>query len=364
MRLVYITNGVGGSGGLERVLSTKTDWFVNLLKYDIFIITLNEGDNNKFFDFNGNIKFYNIDCIFSNKLSNYLYYIKEVNRLVGEIQPDVVLVCDDGVKGLFIPIWLKSNAKIIYERHAVLHFNNVSRFIRWVMVKTTQLYDAFVVLTPACKQDWGNKDHIIVIPNPLSYLPTVHSDLSAKRAICVGSLSHNKGYDLLIAAWAKVAMEVPDWKIDIYGRGDSQGLMDIATQLNVSQSINFRGQSDSIENEYLSSNFLILPSRTEGFGMVLIEAMSYGLPCVAFDCPNGPRYIINENENGFLAKNGDVDDLAKQIKKMISLSEDQHMTISLNAKKSILRYDMQHIGMVWHRLFQHLVKPVGTSSNP
>ena len=221
------------------------------------------------------------------------------------------------------------------------------------MKYASKKYDRFVVLTPSCKEEWGANSNITVIPNPLAKIPYEQSSLNHGRAICVGSLSYNKGFDLLIDALAQVSEE--NWQVDIYGRGKQDSLINQAEKHDIHfNKVYFKGENKDIEKEYLTSDFLILPSRTEGFGMVLIEAMSYGLPCIAFDCPNGPRHIIDNGQNGFLVDSENTSRLAEAITKMINLSDKQKIDFSKNARKTSQRYVIEHIGKQWKDLFQNL----------
>lgn len=350
MKLLYLTNGICGGGGLERVLCIKTRHFIEEQQHDVAVIRLNEQGQTPFFDFHENIHFYDIQLNTKNKFSRYFSYMQEVKRAVNDYQPDIIFVCDDGVKGLFVPLWLKGQAKLVYERHASLGFNNTPMALQKVMRKAVALYDAFVVLTPSCKQDWGNQANIHVIANPLTEIPEISSSLNTQRAICVGSLSHNKGYDLLIDALAQI--KDLNWQVDIYGRGDQQYLRQQAESLGVSlEKLQFKGESQQIQQHYQQADFLILPSRTEGFGMVLIEAMAYGVPCIAFDCPNGPRYIIDDQENGFLAKAADPSDLAKKIQNMLELSAAERHKMGQTAKQTSQRYLVGKIANQWQELF-------------
>ena len=109
-----------------------------------------------------------------------------------------------------------------------------------------------------------------------------------------------------------------------------------------------------VNHEYLSSSIFVLPSRFEGFGLVLIEAMAHGLPVLSFDCENGPRSIISDGFNGFLIPPFDVDVLSE---KMMLLMDNVNMRkrIGLNAYNESLKYDMGHIGLQWKQLFDSLV---------
>ncbi|MCB4234502.1 glycosyltransferase [Kaistella anthropi] len=128
-----------------------------------------------------------------------------------------------------------------------------------------------------------------------------------KKVIAVGSHSYNKGYDLLLTIWQKIENQFPDWTLEIYGKAVDDTFPNMAKTMGLQQ-VFFHQPSTRIEEKYLESSVFVLPSRSEGFGMVIIEAMACGLPVVSFDCPHGADIITNGHD-GFLAENGNTDDL-------------------------------------------------------
>lgn len=348
MKLLYITNGINGIGGLERVLSIKASYFVERLGYDVHIITLNESDTTPFYSFCERINFHRISTC--GRGFQYLKsYIYEINKIVRSVQPDIISVCDDGLKGLYVPLWIKKGkAAIIYERHASMKLNN-SRLQSLLMKIGGLLYDRVVVLTQYNLSEWIGKNQV-VIPNPISFIPEEKACLKEKRIICVGSISHNKGYDLLIEAWKQIVKDCSGWTIEIFGRGDTSEYQNMIDEYNLQGSIHFRGATDQVQTEMLHSSFLVLPSRSEGFGMVLIEAMACGLPCVAFDCPCGPRDIIINGQNGILVPPENVNSLAEAIMKLISQS-DLLRRMGNFAPQSIYKYEISSIAHLWKKLF-------------
>lgn len=350
MKLLYITNGISGIGGLERVLSIKASYLADQLGYEVHIITLNEKTDKTFYKFSPRIKVHNVNTR-GGGLVYFYSYTKGINEIVNLISPDIISVCDDGLKGIFVPVWIKKqNASIIYERHASLKFNHSC--IQSVLIKFGGLlYDKVIVLTKYNLTEWIGHN-LRVIPNPLSFIPKEKSRLDQKKIICVGSLSHNKGYDLLIEAWSKIYKEFPDWKIDIYGKGDSRIYEKMAKEKNINN-IHFCGSTDNVMEKMLNASLLVLPSRSEGFGMVLIEAMACGLPCVAFDCPCGPRDIIQDCRNGLLIPPGNVEQLARSIRQIIT---DKVMLHSMGAyaSQSIEQFSVDNICQIWNKLFHEL----------
>lgn len=358
MKLLYITNGINGIGGLERVLSIKCSYFADKLGHDVHIITLNEGDVAPFYSFSERIKFHSV--LTSGRGLKYLQsYTKEINKIVSLVQPDVISVCDDGLKGLYIPIWIKKgNSALIYERHASMKLNN-SRLQTILMKIGGLLYDKVVVLTQYNTTEWLGKNKV-VIPNPITFTPNEKASLKEKRIICVGSIAHHKGYDLLIDAWRQIAKSCPEWKIDIFGKGDSSELQEMIDEYHLQDNIHFCGTTNNVKQELLHSSFLVLPSRSEGFGMVLIEAMACGLPCVAFDCPCGPRDIIENGKSGFLIPPENSTLLAEGIKKMIS-DTDKMNKMGDYAFNSVSQYLIENVAERWQNLFQKVIKKEHTA---
>lgn len=353
MRLLYITNGITGIGGLERVLSIKLSYFTDTLGYDVHVVTLNESQSHPFYTFSSKIQVHNINTP-KNSVSYLISYIRGINDVVKQVSPDLISVCDDGLKGLYIPLWIhKRYQSIIYERHASLRLNN-SKVQSFLIKLGGCLFDRVILLTAYNRTEWIS-NNLEVIPNPLSFPVDEKSALTHKRIICVGSLSHNKGYDLLIKAWGKIASRYPDWKISIYGRGDSSVYAPMLRDAKVSDSITFCGPTTEIKQKMLESSFLVLPSRSEGFGMVLIEAMACGLPCVSYDCPCGPRDIVQNGKNGFLIPPQDTDALAAGIEKLIQ-DHSLLQKMSENAIKSVSPYQISHVASKWASLFNQLIK--------
>lgn len=351
MKLLYITNGITGIGGLERVLSVKASYLADNLGYDICIVSLNEKTKEPFYKFSSKIAFRSIDVIKSKS-----QYFLGMRRIVKEFAPEVISVCDDGLKGFFVPLWIGGKAKIIYERHVskdmVTHGKspNLKQKTSLLLMNTgSRLYDRFIVLTNDNKQQWRAKN-VEVIPNPLPFYPDSVSKLDNKRIISVGKVSVQKGYERLSEAWKLIKHEYPDWSIDIYGSvSDNSKLPEIIKEA----SIQINNPVKNIQNEYLTSSIYVLPSRFEGFGMVLIEAMACGVPCVAFDCRCGPRDIIKDGEDGFLVENGDIKQFAKQLSVLIE-DEQLRKEMGRNARHNIQRYDVSIIAKKWDELFKIL----------
>lgn len=364
MRILYITNQISGAAGLERVLSIKASYLADNMGYDVHIVTLNQGEDSLFFDFSKRIKHHDIKVE-----GDFFQYIKQysvrLKTIVNRVRPNVICVCDDGLKAFFLPIILGKPCPMIYERHvsklieiktdSQSFFKKIKLKARFTLMELlASSYNRFVVLTKGNTLEWNLKN-LAIIPNPLSFYPEEVSGLQNKTVIAVGKHSFQKGYDRLLQSWKLVNQRNPDWKLKIYGTIDeNQGLTALVEQLGIEKSVEFYPPARDIEKEYLAASVFVLSSRYEGFGMVLIEAMASGVPCVSFDCPHGPKDIITHNQDGYLVQNGDVNGLAVSINQLIensSLRESMGRTARVNVNRFLAETVMKQ----WDELFKELV---------
>lgn len=365
MKLLYITNGINGAGGLERVLSVKASYLAEKYNHEVTILTLNETHPNSFYTFSSKVNLRSIS-VAGNGISYVKIYAAGIKQTVHEVQPDIILVCDDGLKGFFIPKILRNvKAPIIYERHVSKEIEmNVSYSVlkktmikaKWkLMDHLAKDFSKFVVLTNGNLNEWSSLKNTAVIPNPLSFYPDESSALTQKKVIAVGKQGYQKGYDRLLQAWSKLTNELSDWTLEIYGKKEpSEKLNELAEQLHIQNSVTFFDPVKNIQDKYLEASVYVMSSRFEGFGMVLIEAMACGLPCVSFDCNYGPGDIIINNEDGLVIQNGDVEQLAAGLKKLMT-ETDLRQKFGINAKESVKRYLPDTIVGQWDKLFKELL---------
>lgn len=360
MKLLYITNAVNGSGGLERVLSIKTSYLVEKLQYKVHILTLNNGNANSFFDFDNAIVFHDIP-VSGNPILYVKSYFYGIRTTIQKVNPDVIVVCDDGLKAFFLPTILGKAIPIIYERHVSKAIAIGKNFGIWKMqfaklkMKLMDLlansFTKFIVLTFENTKEW-KVNNLQIISNPLPFYSKECAQLLNKKVIAVGKQSYQKGYDRLLKSWQKVHAENPQWQLEIYGKFDaSEGLETLAKSLHIENSVHFFEPQKNIIANYLESSIYVMSSRFEGFGMVLIEAMACGIPCVAFNCPFGPSDIITNEIDGFLVENGNTNALAEKLNLLIEDTE-LRLKMGQHAKENVKRFLPENIMQQWDELFK------------
>ena len=376
-KIVYCTPALYMAGGVERVLTLKANFFAEQLGYDITII-LTEGRNLPlFYPLSDKVKVVNLDlgfeelwhCSFLKKVYLYLKKQRQFKQKLRDelmrIKPDITVSLlrreinfitgiKDGSKKIGELHINRANYRNFDARESNFIKSLFSKFWMRILVGKLQQLDKLVVLTDKDKASWVELSNVVAIPDPLSFQPSSRSELGNKRVIAVGRYSYEKGYDMLLSAWKKVAQECPGWRLDIFGDGDKSSLEQLIENLNIDRdTCALHGRTSDIEKEYVDSSLFVCSSRFEGFGMVIVEAMACGLPVVSFDCPWGPGSIISDGRDGVLVENANVDALADKIIQVLSAKDYMH-ELAQNAVDKSKKYRLESIALKWKSLFESL----------
>lgn len=377
LKIIYLTPSLYIAGGVERVLTTKANYFADVLGYEIYIILTDGKGKAPYYPLSPKIKIINLDINFEElwhlsflkKIPIYLkkqrVFKRKLTETLMEIRPDITVSLLRREINFITSI--KDGSKKVGEIHInrdnYRNFKaNEQNFIKkifayfWdkqLLVKLKKL-DAFVVLTQDDKVKWPGLNNLNVIPNPLPFYPDGQSTCQQKKIISVGRYSHEKGFDRLVKAWAIVAESHTDWTLHIYGSGDSNELQKEIQELGIEKNTLIHGATSEIVEKYKESSIYLLTSRFEGFGMVLAEAMACGVPCISFDCPYGPRNIIKNNEDGILVENGNIEEFSKRLEYMIQ-NQEVRINMGQKARENIKRLDIRCIATQWQNLFNELL---------
>ena len=374
LKIVYCTPALYMAGGVERVLSLKANYFADHYGYDITIV-LTEGKNKPlFYPLSDKIKVVNLDinfeelwtCSFFKKILVYLkkqrIYKKRLTEELMRLRPDITISLlrreinfltsvKDGSKKIGELHVNRANYRNFEAGEANAIKNLFAKLWMRNLVSHLKRLDRFVVLTEEDKASWTELKNIHVIPDPLALTIDEVSPLANKRVMAVGRYVYQKGFDLLLQAWAKIESQHPDWELVVYGMGDRDFYDQIIDDLHINRNrCHLYGSTPDIKKEYLNSSLFVFSSRFEGFGMVLIEAMACGLPVVSFDCPCGPKDIVRHEEDGLLVPSDDTDSLAEAMHKLMS-DDVLRNNMASEALKNVRRFQLDEIAQQWKTLF-------------
>ena len=221
--------------------------------------------------------------------------------------------------------------------------------------KIVKFYDAFVVLTNEDALLWGHLSNLHIIGNMVSTKDSIMSDLSNKRVIAVGRLDGQKKFDRLIKIWRKVCENVNDWHLDIFGQGpDEKMLNELISKYELNKSITIHKPSFRIFEEYAKSSIIAMTSAYEGWGLVLTEAMSCNIPCIAYRCKCGPSDIIKNGVNGFCIEENNEADFVDKLTLLIK-NDSLRKEMGYKAYIDSQQYSIDSIMTKWLSLFNNLI---------
>lgn len=375
MKIVYVLPALTHYGGAERIVVEKANYMAKILNYDVYIINLFQDDNTaNCFHLHEKVKQINLSIPYHiqylykypkrlwKKTSINAYMRKTLTQTILSISPDILVGVSYSKAELVST--LQCNAKKVIECHEprAFHTSNIIKgsliskfYLKHFYFKAIEKYaDMIVTLTEEDKKQWNKAKRVEVIPNFSTMQIIRQSACEAKRVIAVGRLREEKGFERLISIWKVVSENHSDWQLDIYGEGPLMHHLTNLIKNDHVHNVTLRGKSDNISQEYATSSICVVTSHLEGFSIVILEALKHGLPCIAFDCPYGPRNIIEDRKCGFLIEDGNNNQF---IEKLNTLIEDEQLRqhFSYAAIERARHFDTDTIMKQWKELFESLL---------
>lgn len=371
MGIAYVTDAFAVWGGMERVLADKMNALAGQYGWEVTLITTNQGEHQLTYGLNPNVMHIDLGVRLHQEyqfrgLRKFLKRreLKQIlktrlKRAIEDIKPDLI-VC---VKLDFVPVLvdLKVEIPLIVESHTLCHSEKMDevgmlrRLYIWSLKRSIRKADAVVALTEGDANDWkAYNDNVHVIQNIVTLNESgFYTSCKQKSVIYVGRFSKQKDIDSLLRIWEIIHQQHPDWQLDIYGEGELKDYyLSIIQKMNAN--IHVYEPTANIMEVYREHSILLLTSKYEPFGLVLPEAMSCGLPVVAFDCPYGPADIITDEVDGYLIEDRDVELFAQRVGQLIS---DYYLRVQMGKAgiASSKRYRSEVVMPQWVKLFEQLV---------
>lgn len=385
MRITYCIPSLYNSGGMERVLTRKANYLADIMDWEVTIITSNQNNRPPFYDISPRVRTIDLGIDYEAIMRQTLFkrirsrlkakkaHKKKLTATLLQLKPDICVSMFTH-EMTFLPT-IKDGSKKVLELHFSKSFryldaqsNNtpsllrlINSFLDWNDRRHIRKYDRFVVLSNRDAADWGKKySNMTVISNPSTFVATDTMKEDSRKVLAVGRLCAQKGFDMLIDAWGMLPEATrAGWSLDIVGSGpDRSKLQDKIEANRVGGSVSILPPTRDVKELYRNHSIFCFPSRYEGFGLSLMEAMSFGTASIAFDCPCGPSEMIIDGVNGILVKPGDISGFSGALQRMMSDAR-MRSSMGLRGAQSIKENFSEEVIMKkWLDLFEKL-SPTG-----
>lgn len=307
-----------------------------------------------------NLEFSGIQSKIKRKLLAPFYLV----RMLKTIKPDLVISHIQSTNREAILSCKYLNIPIIACEHTSFNmpYGIAGKFAYIDRRFIYKLANQITVLTASDIDGFYSKylNHVAVMPNPCTFEPqlVVNQGSRNKVILAVGDINriNIKGWDNLIEIFSNVSPEYPEWKLQFAGAGESgkAKLQKLASEKGIAGKVEFLGPVTDVKDLLQSSSVFILTSRNEGLPMALIEAMSQGCACIAYDCKTGPSDIITDSTDGFLVENQNIKVMCDKLRTLLSY-EDKRATFSEEAVISSQQFSKNKIFDKWEELIKQVV---------
>lgn len=352
------------SGGTERVLTTKLNWLARRPEVEVWVVALREAGE-PFFPLEEGVRRRILDVA----PGDLRAYRRELAGVLDEVRPDVSVA----VAGMSVDVLpsIREGGKKVLEFHYTKDFlvnfvKGIShirfrqlhlfkmRYLQWRLACQARKFDKFVGLTRRDVGLWGNPGNMTFVHNPLSFRSERKSDCQSRTIIAVGSWTPAKGMDQLLEAFGPLAADFSDWQVELYGSGqDEQRLRDIIANYGMESQVSLNAPVKNISERLCAASIYAFPSRSDGFGLVITEAMECGLPTVAMDCPCGPCEILTP-ETGIVVPEQDIPAFRYALRCLMS-NTSLRMEMGAAASHAVARFYPDVIMPQWMELFNGLL---------
>jgi glycosyltransferase involved in cell wall biosynthesis len=371
MRLIFSTDQIYLHGGIEKVMAQKANYFADVLGYEVVILTTEQKQNAPCYTLSPNIQLIDLNINYEREKSfvhpanlvKVPHHIFKWIAILRQLKPRVLVVCNYAFDFYWTPFLFSKIAKY-KEYHSSRYFVHQSRahakgfaWLGHLIQSAVERQYSKLVLLNASETAFYDSPQQVVIPNPIA-MGDYHAALDSHQVLAAGRLAPVKGFDNLIEIWAKVVQQEPTWTLSIYGQGEPQYvayLQDKIKQLNIEKQVFIREAVPHLTQTMQAYSMYLMTSHTECFPMVLLEALSVGLPCVSYDCPTGPVHIITPDQDGCLVSNQNQEAFVEKVLFLIR-NPNERKQMGANATQNIMRFSQQNVMRMWQENLEKTTK--------
>lgn len=352
MRILYVIESISTPGGVERILIDKMNALCAVPGYEITLLTVWKETREAAFTIDKRIKHLSLDVTLPQLPMGLALMLPLVwlryKRKLKEVAPDVAV--HFRAMGAFLLGYTHHSCKTVFESHGVRYSNNHL----WLYPRMERKVDTVVCLTHGDANEYSTPKRIKVIPNFSQLKPIAEPNYERKHCLFVGRLCFEKNPIRLIELWQKIHAQKNDWILDIYGDGDlHQEVVKSIAQMHLQDSVVMHGHCADVAQAFAQGSILLFTSRSEGFGLSILEAMICQLPVVSFDIKCGPSDLIENEKTGFLIPENNDELFVEQVTRLmndVSLRKQMGEAASISAK----RFDKETIMQQWQTLFENV----------
>lgn len=357
MRICFLSGDIGRSGGTERVATVIASGLADC-GYDVSILSIG-GGLQSYFPLSSKVHLFSLNM--ENKsanLSDVIIWFR-LHKFLKQKGINLVIDVDTVLSWYSIPATWGTDAEVISWEHFHFFINVGDVFQRFRRaagrLMATKFAKAVVTLTDKDRQQFLKhltcSVPLIAIPNPKTIAHEFRSSLDAKVVLTAGRLVPQKGFDLLLEAWAQIQPLPVNWRLRIVGSGrEEEVLKTRAHILKIAESVDFVPHASDMAAQFTSAAVYACSSRFEGLPLALIEAKSFGLPIVSFDCDCGPSDIVRNGTDGVLVPKEDVACLARGLRELM-LDDERRKRFGQRAYEDT-RYELNNVVKKWKMLIK------------
>lgn len=360
VNVCFLSGDMSRTGGTERVLSIiANELFKKDDKFNIHILSITNESNSSYFNLNKGIK---TERILKSKDVNfkkhYFQVVKGIRQYIKKNNINI-LIDVEVIASLFsIPATRFTKTKLISWEHFNFYEDNGSDLRAYARKLAARFANCIITLTEQDKENYLNnlniKGKIDYIYNPIEKVNNCVYNIDSKQIISVGRLTYQKGFDLLCEVAKEVLKDNPEWKWIILGEGeDKDKLESRIKEYNLQGKLILQGKVSNIEDYYKNSSLYVMTSRFEGLPMTLLEAKTYKLPIVSFNCLTGPAEIVKNNVNGLLINPENVEAMSDKLNSLLK-DENKLKEFSNNSEVDIEKFKLKPIIEKWDNILLNL----------
>ena len=358
MNIIYVVEDFSENGGVERIVSEKANTLSTRYHHQVTIISVYNDTRPERYTLDRGVGLVHLHVPFAQKGCNPMARlfsrtgtlftaVNRLNKALGHLHPDIIFFTTT-LGALLLP-FCSSKARLVYESHLARNFNPFNRLFLLTELRAERV----ICLTQGDARQFGHARRVDIIPNFINPVTSVVADYGVKKALAVGRLEHQKGFDILIRCWKQLVEQFPQWQLHIYGEGSCRDdLQQQIVSLHLENNVCLCGRHDNIMQIYPQYSLHLMTSRYEGLPMTLIEAQACGLPSVVFDFLYGARDIVINAHNGYIVPQADDRLFIEVAAKMMS-SETTRKAYGKNAFEEGKRYYKESIFNRWLNLIEN-----------